>query len=83
MRCVKFGTITTIANATVDISDLEFTDPSEYYVILNGNTHPANAGSVYLSAMLKAKTATSFSVETGNMDAIGVSYQVIANRELT
>ena len=83
MRCVKFGTITTIANATVNISDLGFTDPSEYCVILNGNTHPSGLGAVYLSAMLKTKTATAFSVETGNIDDIGVSYQVIANRELT
>jgi len=74
MKCVKFGKISSAAEATIDVSEFNFSSAEDYMVILNGTT--AQSG-VYTDIKLETKTATSFTVSTGAA-ITSASYQVIS-----
>lgn len=82
MKCVKYGTIssTTASDATVDITDLGFTEPNDYTILLNGYLS-FSGGTSGSNPAIVSKTATSFTV--GFVDGttptgIKVSYQILA-----
>lgn len=80
MKCVKFEVISTstAGDYTVDLTDLGFTDASDYTVILNGYI---NYSAGHYNPSVTAKTATSFTIGLADgtrPDSIRASVQVLA-----
>ena len=81
MRCVKQGKFTpTQELTTINISDLGFTDPLDYVVVLSGDGS-SQGSNVNSCNALDEKTATSFSVRCGTRGGtVQIYYQVLANQ---
>lgn len=80
MKCVKQGKIVpSQALETVDITDLGFTSPLDYVVILSGDGSSQGSSTNTCNA-LDAKTATSFSVKCDTRGGnVSIYYQILAN----
>lgn len=84
MKCVLYGTFeNTNSTHTVDLTSLGFTDPEDYFVIVNG-TWLSSSNTTY-NSMVVTKTATSvtFGVAGATSTPVQVhrgSYQILANK---
>ena len=73
LKCVKYGTFASQGTTSISISDLGFSNPNDYVVLLNGG---GAGGNTYVSA----KSATAFSVTGASNSSYQItgSYQILA-----